>query len=64
MLTALILPMIVGAPAVADASWAQPKVAAALVAAVVAYFTRSTLKTLAVGMLALWGLQWLARSVG
>lgn len=64
MLTALVLPMIVGAPAVADAAWVQPKVAAALVAAVVAYLTRSTLKTLAAGMLALWLAQWLVRSVG
>lgn len=53
MLTALILPMIVdfkGAPA----DFATPRVAAALLAAAVAFHTRSTLKTLGTGMAALW----------
>jgi branched-subunit amino acid transport protein len=38
--------------------FATPRVAAALLAAGVAYFTRSTLKTLGSGMAALWMLQW------
>jgi len=63
MLTALVLPMIVAAPAAAPAAaalaWANPKALAAIVATVVAFHTRSTLKTLAAGMLALWSLQWL-----
>lgn len=57
MLTALILPMVVdwrGEPA----DFATPKVAAALVASVVAFATRSTLKTLGAGMAALWLLTW------
>ena len=54
MLTALVVPMVVGAPDLGAAAWTQPKVGAAAVAAIVAYFTRSTLKTLLVGMLALW----------
>jgi branched-subunit amino acid transport protein len=57
MLTALILPMIVdfkGSPA----DFATPRVAATVIAAAVAFATRSTLKTLGVGMAALWLLQW------
>ncbi len=59
MLTALILPMIVDWKGAAT-DFATPRVAAALVAAAVAFATRSTLKTLAVGMAALWALQWAA----
>jgi branched-subunit amino acid transport protein len=59
MLTALIVPMIVGAPMLGSAAWEQPKVAAAAMAAVVAYVTRSTPKTLAAGMVTLWLAQWL-----
>ena len=58
MLTALILPLIVGAPPLGTPAWAQPKVLAAVLAAAVAYVTHSTPKTLAAGMLALWVLQW------
>lgn len=62
MLTALILPMVVGASTAAPAlAFAEPRVIAAIVAAVVAWFTRSTLKTLAVGMIVLWVLQGLLR---
>lgn len=61
MLTALILPMIVVAPAAVPTASAalsfNPRIAAALVAGAVAYFTRSTLLTLATGMSALWLLQ-------
>ena len=59
MLTALVLPMIVAAPTAAAFAWANPKALAAIVATAVAFHTRSTLKTLAAGMLALWSLQWL-----
>jgi branched-subunit amino acid transport protein len=58
MLTALILPMIV-TPIPGATAWANPKVLAAIAAAVVAFHTRSTLQTLAVGMPALWLLQWI-----
>ena len=59
MLTALVLPMIVGVPTATALAWANPKALAAVAAAVTAFHTHSTLKTLAVGMLALWFLQWL-----
>ena len=63
MLTALVLPMVVAAPG--DGTWtAAPKVVAAAIAAVVAFVTHSTLKTLAVGMLALWLLQAMSRGIG
>jgi branched-subunit amino acid transport protein len=58
MLTALILPMVVdwhGTPA----DLATPRVAAALIAAAVAFTTRNTLATLGSGMAALWLLQWM-----
>ena len=57
MLTALILPMVVDFKGTA-ADFATPRVAAALVAAAVAFATRSTLKTLGAGMAVLWLLQW------
>jgi branched-subunit amino acid transport protein len=57
MLTALIVPMVVDWNGMAT-DFATPRVAAALLAAGVAYFTRSTLKTLGSGMAALWMLQW------
>ena len=59
MLTALIVPMIVDWKGAA-ADFATPRVAAAVLAAAVAFATRSTLKTLATGMAALWLLQWAA----
>lgn len=59
MLTALIVPMIVDWKGAAT-DFATPRVAAALIAAAVAFATRSTLKTLAAGMAALWLLQWAA----
>jgi branched-subunit amino acid transport protein len=59
MLTALILPMIVDANAAGGIDLATPRVAAAVVAAIVAYFTRSSLATLSTGMATLWLLQWL-----
>ena len=63
MLTALVLPMVVASshqPAVVSA----PRVAAAIVAGVVAFVTRSTMKTLAAGMMALWAMQWIAGAAG
>jgi len=56
MLTALILPMIVDAGP-QGFRFATPKVAAAVIAAVVAHFRLGTLWTLGVGMAALWLLQ-------
>ncbi|HEY3459360.1 MAG TPA: AzlD domain-containing protein [Casimicrobiaceae bacterium] len=62
MLTALVLPMVVVIPAQAQAS--LPRVVAALAAGVVAFLTRSTLWTLATGMLVLWALQLAIAYVG
>jgi branched-subunit amino acid transport protein len=56
MLTALILPMVVDWQGM-DTDFTTPKVVAAIVAAACAFVTRSTLKTLAVGMVSLWALQ-------
>jgi branched-subunit amino acid transport protein len=63
MLTALVLPMVVASPG-EDLSASAPKIVAAVLACVVAFFTRSTLKTLSAGMLALWALQFAARGIG
>ena len=41
-----------------------PKIVAAIVAGVVAFFTHSTLKTLGAGMLVLWALQLAAGAMG
>jgi branched-subunit amino acid transport protein len=57
MLTALILPMVVDSHGAA-ADFGTPRVAAAVIAAAVAFATRSTLGTLGAGMAALWLLQW------
>jgi len=63
MLTALVLPMIVGTPG--DTAFAPPpKIVAATVAGIVAFFTRSTLKTLGAGMLTLWALQAALAAIG
>jgi branched-subunit amino acid transport protein len=59
MLTALIVPLVV-MPSGAIGPLG-PRVPAALVAAIVAFRTRSTLATLVAGMLALWILQALGR---
>ncbi len=56
MLTALILPMVVDWQGM-DTDFTTPKVVATMVAAACAFVTRSTLKTLAVGMVSLWALQ-------
>ena len=57
MLTALVLPMITGEAGTGHAMAFSPKAAAAVLAAVVAFHTRSTLWTLGTGMAALWLLQ-------
>ncbi len=56
MLTALVVPMVIGSSA-AGVSAGNPRVDAALFAAIVAWLTRSTVWTLAAGMAALWTLQ-------
>jgi len=62
MLAALIVPMI-AAPAVGGDAF-NPRIPAALVAAAVAWTTRSTPKTLAAGMLALWILKAILPRIG
>ena len=57
MLTALIVPMILSDPTAGNALDFNPKVAAAILAGAVAFFSRSTLLTLGTGMSALWLLQ-------
>jgi len=57
MLTALVLPMIMGDAAAGGAVPFNPKAGAAVLAGVVAFYTRSTLWTLGGGMAALWLLQ-------
>jgi branched-subunit amino acid transport protein len=57
MLTALVLPMVAADPAAGNAMAVNPKVAAAAIAGVVAFFTRNTIGTLGTGMAALWLLQ-------
>ena len=58
MLTALVLPMVLTPSAAGALAGVNPRIPAAILAAVVAYFTHSTLKTLAAGMAVLWLLQW------
>jgi branched-subunit amino acid transport protein len=57
MLTALIVPMIVADPATGNVLAVSPRVVAAVIAGVVAFFARSSLWTLGTGMAALWLLQ-------
>ncbi len=61
MLTALVLPMVLSPSAAGALAGVNPRIPAAILAAIVAYFTHSTLKTLGVGMAALWLLEALAR---
>ena len=63
MLTALVVPMVAFAPeAAGDVD--VPRIAAAGVAGAVAFATRSTLRTIAAGMAALWLLQWALSHIG
>jgi branched-subunit amino acid transport protein len=60
MLTAIVVPSIVFvAPATLQFSYTNPKLVAALVAALVAWRTKSVVGTMVTGMLALWIAQWL-----
>jgi len=57
MLTALIVPMIAADPAAGHALTFNPRIVAAAIAGVVAFYTRSSLWTMGTGMAALWVLQ-------
>ena len=61
MLTALVIPMVLTPSVMGTIEGVNPRIPAAIIAAVVAYFTRSTLWTLSLGMVALWLLQALSR---
>jgi branched-subunit amino acid transport protein len=63
MLTAIVVPAVVfAAPATLVFSYTNPKLVAALVAALVAWRTKSTTATIAAGMVALWTVQWALRA--
>ena len=57
MLTALIVPMIGADPAAGHTLAFNPRIVAAAIAGVVAFYTRSSLWTMGTGMAALWVLQ-------
>ena len=60
MLSAIVVPAVVfAAPATLHLSYANPKLAAALAAAVIAWRTKSATATMAGGMVSLWVAQWL-----
>ena len=62
MLTAIVVPAVVFAgPATLAFSYTNPKLIAALVAAFVAWRTKSVTATMGIGMVALWTAQWLVR---
>ena len=61
MLVALVVPMVLTPSVMGTIEGVNPRIPAAIVAAVVAFFTRSTLWTLAAGMAALWLLQLASR---
>ena len=63
MLTALVVPMVAFAPE-ATGNADVPRILAAAIAGVVAFHTRSTLRTIAAGMVALWLLQWALGRIG
>jgi branched-subunit amino acid transport protein len=63
MLTALTLPMIVAGSDGAN-HYASPRVAAAIVAGIVAFRVRNTLITLAAGMATLWLLEFVLHASG
>ena len=66
MLTALIVPMVLPGATPADAAplALNPRIVAALAAGVVAWLTRSTLKTLGAGMAVLWLAEAAATRIG
>ncbi|PVZ41611.1 AzlD domain-containing protein [Pseudomonas sp. CC120222-01a] len=57
VLAALVLPAVVFKAGQPGIDWSNPQIPAAVVAGLVAWRTRSTLLTLAVGMGVLWALQ-------
>jgi branched-subunit amino acid transport protein len=57
MLTALVVPMVVAAPALASGIQIDARLPAAAIAAVVAYRFRNTIATLVTGMAVLWVLR-------
>ena len=60
MLMAIVVPAVVfGSPGALALSYTNPKVVAALVAALVAWRTRSAVATMTLGMATLWIAQWL-----
>jgi branched-subunit amino acid transport protein len=62
MLTAIVVPAVVFiAPATLAFSYTNPKLVAALVAALIAWRSRSATATMAGGMIALWVAQWALR---
>ncbi len=62
MLTAIVVPAVVFvAPGTLAFAYTNPKLVAALMAAFVAWKTRSTTATIVTGMVALWIAQWLLR---
>ena len=63
MLSAIVVPAVVfTAPATLQLSYANPKLAAALAAAVIAWRTKSATATMTGGMVSLWIAQWLLRA--
>ena len=61
MLVALVVPMVLTPSVMGTIQGVNPRIPAAIIAAVIAFFTRSTLATLSLGMVALWVLQAWAR---
>jgi branched-subunit amino acid transport protein len=62
MLTAIVVPAVVfTAPATLVFSYTNPKLVAALIAALIAWRTKSATATMAGGMVALWIAQWVLR---
>ena len=64
MLTALVIPMVLTPSVMGTIEGVNPRIPAAIIAAVIAFFTRSTLATLSLGMIALWALQAFAQPIG
>ena len=65
MLTAIVVPAVVFvAPGALAFSYTNPKLVAALIAAFIAWKTKSAVATMATGMVALWLVQWLLRAEG
>jgi branched-subunit amino acid transport protein len=62
MLTAIVLPAVVLRGGGGDPALGHAKLAAALVASVVAWRTKSPAATMAAGMAALWLTQWMLRA--